>query len=161
MRPFRFRLERLKKVRSSQERAARTAFASAIDALGRAESALQESLGRRETAREELRHILAAGRSVSSFLTAQRVTDRFDSLVEEAQQDHAHAAAAADHARGKWVVLRSKDQGLSRLRSARESEHRREYERFLSRELDEIAMTRAAGNGNHVDNSSTQTKSSS
>ena len=33
MKPFRFRLERLKKVRSSQERAARNVFAGALDGL--------------------------------------------------------------------------------------------------------------------------------
>ena len=127
----------------------------------RAESALQESLGRRETAREELRHILAAGRSVSSFLTAQRVTDRFDTLVLTAQQDHTTATAVADQARDKWVALRSKAEGLTRLKSARKSEHHRETERLLARELDEVAMTRAAGSGNRVGNTPAPTKPSS
>ena len=160
MRPFRFRLERLKKVRFSQERAARNTFISALGEHTRAESALRKSLSRRDTAREELRQILAAGNSASSFLTAQRATDRFDTLVVAARQKHTHAGVAADQARAKWVVLRSKHEGLSRLRSARKSEHHRETERFLARELDEVAMTRAAGNGYHVDNSPTPTKSS-
>jgi flagellar export protein FliJ len=161
MKPFKFRLERLKKVRSAEERAARAAFAAALGALTRKEAALRDSLLRRDAAREELRHILAAGSSASSFLTAQRVTDRFDGFVEEAEQERVLAASAADHARAKWATLRAKDEGLSRLRAARESEHRRESERSHARELDEIAMTRAAGNGKPADRSSATTTPSS
>lgn len=161
MKPFRFRLERLKKVRSAEERAARAAFAAALGALTRKESALRDSLMRRDAAREELRHILAAGSSASSFLTAQRVTDRFDTFVEEAEQERLLAASTADQARAKWAALRAKDEGLSRLRAARESEHRRESERSLSRELDEIAITRAAGNGKPAGHPSATTTPSS
>ncbi len=161
MKPFKFRLERLKKVRSAEERAARAAFAAALGALTRKETALRDSLMRRDEAREELRHILAAGNSASSFLTAQRVTDRFDTLVEEAEQEQLLAAATADQARAKWATLRTKDEGLSRLRATRESEHRRESERSYAREIDEIAMTRAAGNGKPADYLSATTTTSS
>ena len=161
MKPFRFRLERLKKVRSSQERAARNVFAGALDGLARAESNLRESLSRRVAAREELRHLWAGSNQASSFLTAQRVTDRFDTLVLTAQQDHTTATAVADQARDKWVALRSKAEGLTRLKSARKSEHHRETERLLARELDEVAMTRAAGSGNRVGNTPAPTKPSS
>ena len=161
MKPFRFNLERLRKVRSAEERAAQALFSGALGALTRAEATLHNSITRREAAREELRHILASGSSVSSFLTAQRVTDRFDALVEAAEQDRLTAASAADQARAKWATTRAKDEGLSRLRAARKSEHRRESERSQARELDEIAMTRAAGNGNPAGQWSATTKHSS
>jgi len=151
MKPFKFRLERLQKVRSAEERAARAEFAAALGTLTNREVALREALTRRDGARDELRHILAAGSAASSFLTAQRVTDRFDILVEEAERERLLAANTADKARAKWAELRSKEEGLSRLRNARESEHRREHERSQARELDEIAMTRAAANGNPAD----------
>ena len=107
MKPFKFRLERLKKVRSAEERAARAAFAAALGALTSKEAALRDSLMRRDAARDELRHILAAGSSASSFLTAQRVTDRFDTFVEEAEQERLLSASAADKARVKWAALRA------------------------------------------------------
>ena len=161
MKPFKFRLERLKKVRSVEERSARAVFAAALGALTRKETALRDSLMRRDGAREELRHILAAGSSASSFLTAQRVTDRFDVFVEEAEQARLLAASTADRARAKWSALRAEDEGLSRLRTACESEHRRETERSHARELDEIAMTRAAGNGKPAGHLSATTTPSS
>ena len=148
MKPFKFRLERLKKVRSAEERSARAVFAGALGVLTRAETTVRESLARREEARDELRHILSVGDSASSFLTAQRVTDRFDVLVEAAEKERLLASSAAEEARAKWSALRAKDEGLSRLRASRKSEHRRESERSHARELDEIAITRAAGNGN-------------
>jgi len=161
MKPFKFRLERLKKVRSAEERAARAAFAAALGVLTHREATLRDSLTRRDEARDELRHILAAGNSASSFMTAQRVTDRFDTFVEEAEQARLLAANEADRARAQWAALRAKDEGLSRLRDARESEHRRESERSQARDLDEIAMTRAAGTGKPADCSSATTSPSS
>ena len=161
MRAFRFRLERLKKVRTTQERVARNSFAAALTNLNHTEASLGNATARRVSAREELRPILGSRRSASSILTAQRVTDRFDDLVAGAHLAHTQAATAADGARATWAALRAKSEGLTRLRTARESEHRREYERFLARELDEIAMTRAAGSGNYAGNSPTQIRSSS
>jgi len=161
VKPFRFRLDRLKRVRSSQERTARASFASALGALTHAESSLRDSLRKRDTARDELRHILSIGDSATTFITAQRVTDRFDTIVDAAEEDRSRAASKVDRARATWVALRAKHEGLSRLRASRESEHRREVERSLARELDEFAMTRAAGSGNHVGNNPTQTKPSS
>ena len=148
-------------MRSAEERAARALFAGALGTLTRAEAELHESISQREIAREELRHILAAGSSVTSFLTAQRVTDRFDTLVEAAEQERLTAASVVNEARAKWTATRAKDEGLSRLRAARKSEHRRESERSQARELDEIAMTRAAGTGNPAGQGSATTKHSS
>ena len=129
--------------------------------LTRTETVLRNSLIKRDAAREELRHILVAGNSASSFLTARRVTDRFDVIVDAAEEDCSRATSKADYARASWVALRAKDEGLSRLRDSRKSEYRRETERCLARELDEIAMTRAAGYGNHVGVNPTPTKPSS
>ena len=161
MRPFRFRLERLKRVRSTQERSARASFASALGALTRAEAVLRDSLLKRDAAREELSHILAAGNSAPTFITAQRVTDRFDGIVDAAEKDRSRAASKVDQARATWAQLRAKDEGLSRLRASREAAHRREVERSLARELDEVAMSRTAGRGNHVGDNPTQTHPSS
>ena len=58
MKPFKFRLERLQKVRSAEERAARAEFAAALGALTRREVALRDALSQRDAARDELRHIL-------------------------------------------------------------------------------------------------------
>lgn len=161
MKPFRFRLERLKKVRSSQERAARASFASTLGDLAIAERTLRESLERRDGAREELRHILGAGHTASAFLTAQRVTDRFEDLVHKARLEHRTAAAAVNKARAAWATIRSKDEGLGRLRAARKFQHRLETERWLARELDEVAMNRSARRGNPVGNTPTETGPSS
>jgi flagellar export protein FliJ len=161
MRPFQFRLERLKRVRSAQERAAKADFALAISALNAAEEARQHALERRDSARDELRHVMQEGKSAGTLMTAQRVTDRFDKAVELAQADVSTASVQAEEKRNAWIALRNEEEGLERLRATHQSEHRRETERQLSRELDEIAMSRSAAIGKHVSNMLTATDSTS
>lgn len=161
MSPFRFRLERLRRVRASEERAARAHFAATTADFNSAEDRVRVTSQARVAARAELRHILSNGGSAASFVTAQRVTDRYDALVVDAQCTATEAAAARDSARADWIATRAKHEGLTRLRSARKSEHRREYERFLARELDEVAIARAAGKSNLFHNPSTPTQQAS
>ena len=149
MRPFQFRLERLKRVRSAQERAARADFGVALSALKVAETAQRTALERRESARDELRHVMQSGKYTGALMTAQRVTDRFDRAVELTQSEVKNAAAQAEEKREAWIAVRSEEEGLERLRATHQSEHRRESERQLSRELDEIAMCRSAAIGQH------------
>ena len=152
MRPFQFRLERLKRVRSAQERAARADFGAAISALNAAETAQTAALERRESARDELRHVMQSGNAAGALMTAQRVTDRFDRAVELTQSEVKSAAAQVEEKREAWITLRSDEEGLERLRATHQTEHRRESERQLSRELDEIAMNRSAATGQHRGN---------
>lgn len=149
MRPFQFRLERLKRVRSAQERAARADFGVALSALKVAETAQRTALERRESARDELRHVMQSGKYTGALMTAQRVTDRFDRAVELTQSEVKNAATQAEEKREAWIAVRSEEEGLERLRATHQSEHRRESERQLSRELDEIAMCRSAATGQH------------
>ena len=157
MRPFQFRLERLKRVRSAQERAAKADFGVALSKLNAAETEQQRALERRDTAREELRHVMRAGNDVSAFMTAQKVTDRFEKTVDLARTAASEAALQVEEKRNEWLGMRSKEEGLERLHAAHQSEHRRETERQLSRELDEIAMTRAAAIGKPVSKMPTAT----
>ena len=161
MRPFQFRLERLKRVRSAQERAAKAEFGRALSTLNAAEAVQQNALERRDSAREELRHVMQAGKYAGTMMTAQRVTDRFDKAVELAMTDVSTASAEAAEKRNAWIALRSEEEGLERLRATHHSEPRRETERQLSRELDEIAMSRSAAIGKHVSNTPTATDSTS
>jgi flagellar export protein FliJ len=94
-------------------------------------------------------------------MTAQRVTDRFDRAVEIAQGAVSNAAATVEAKREAWITLRSEEEGLERLRETHQSEHRRETERQLSRELDEIAMSRSAATGHHHGNLPNATDSKS
>ena len=157
MRPFQFRLERLKRVRSAQERTAKSEFGLALSTLKAAETSRQEALERRNSARDELRHVMQAGKDTGALITAQRVTDRFDKTVELAQAGVSEAALQVEEKRNAWALLRSKEEGLARLKAAHQSEHRRETERQLSRELDEIAMSRAAAIGKPVSKMPTAT----
>jgi flagellar export protein FliJ len=159
MRPFQFRLERLKRVRSAQERAAKSEFGIALSALTAAEAAHQNALERRESARDELRHVMQAGKYAGTLMTAQRVTDRFDKTVELARATVLENSVQAEEKRKAWVALRSEEEGLDRLQAAHQSEHRRETERQLSRELDEIAMSRSAAIGKPVSKMPTATDS--
>jgi len=159
MRPFQFRLERLKRVRSAQERAAKAEFGLALSTLNAAEAAQQHALEQRDSAREELRHVMQAGKHAGAMMTAQRVTDRFDKTVELARADVSTASTQAEEKRNAWITLRSEEDGLERLRATHKSEHRRETERQLSRELDEIAMSRSAAIGKYVSNTPTTTDS--
>ena len=150
MKPFQFRLERLKRVRSAQERAAKADFGTALSELTAAESSHQRSLERRDSAREELRHVMEAGRNAGAYLAAQRVTDRFDSLVHTAKAIVSQAVTAVEGKRKEWIAVRSEEEGLERLRLSHQAEHRRETERELARELDEVAMSRTAASGKPV-----------
>jgi len=157
MRPFKFQLDRLKRFRSAQEQAARATFGAAMTALTEAEAAHRSALERRDAARAELRQILASGGSASAFLAAQSVTDRLAQFAQSCGEACTQRSAAVDQARTEWLSVRSKEEGLKRLHSSRQSEHRRETERLLARELDEVAMTRAAGSGKPVGTPSTAT----
>ncbi len=159
MKPFQFRLERLKRVRAAQERAARSDFGIALSGLNAAENAHQSALDRREAARDELRHVMQIGKYAGTLMTAQKVTDRFDRTVEVARAAVAENSARVEEKRKAWLALRSEEEGLERLRAAHQSEHRRETERQLSRELDEIAMTRSAAIGKPVSKMPTATDS--
>ena len=150
MKPFQFRLDRLKRVRTAQERGAKADFGVALSELRAAESAHQRSLERRDSAREELRHVMEAGRNVGAYLAAQRVTDRFETLVHTAKAIVSQAVTAVEGKRNEWIALRSEEEGLERLRASHQSVHRRETERELARELDEVAMSRAAATGKPV-----------
>ena len=161
MKPFQFRLERLKRVRSAQERAARADFGLALSTLNAAEAAQRSALERRESARDELRHVMQSGSYSGALMTAQRVTDRFDRAVEIAQGAVSSASATVEAKREAWITLRSEEEGLARLRETHQSEHRRETERQLSRELDEIAMSRSAATGHHHGNLPNATDSKS
>lgn len=161
MRPFQFRLERLKRVRSAQERAAKSEFGLALSTLTAAEADHQEALERRDSARDELRHVMQVGRDTGALMTAQRVTDRFDKTVELARARVSEAALHVEEKRIAWVALRSEEEGLERLKAAHQSEHRRETERQRSRELDEIAMNRSAATGKPVSKTLTATNSAS
>mgnify|MGYP006101910811 CR=1 FL=1 len=161
MRPFQFRLERLKRVRSAQERAAKSEFGLALSTLTAAEKGHQEALERRDSARDELRHVMQAGKDTGALMTAQRVTDRFDETVKLARVRVSEAALQVEEKQKAWVALRSEEEGLERLRAAHQSEHRRETERQLSRELDEIAMNRSAAIGKPVSKMPTATNSAS
>jgi len=152
MRPFQFRLERLKRVRSAQERAAKSEFGLALSTFNEAETLHQNALERRESARDELRHVMQAGKYAGTMITAQKVADRFDKTVELALARVSEASAQVEEKQKAWVALRSEEEGLERLRAAHQSEHRRETERQLSRELDEIAMSRSAAIGKPVGN---------
>jgi flagellar export protein FliJ len=159
MRPFQFRLERLKRVRSAQERAAKADFGLALSTLNVAETGQQRAMERRDAAREELRHVMRAGNYAGAFLTAQKVTDRFEQTVGLARAAVSKAVIEVEEKRNTWVALRSKEEGLERLHATHHSEHRRETERQLSRELDEIAMNRAAAIGKPVSKMPTATDS--
>jgi len=159
MKPFQFRLERLKRVRSAQERAAKADFGLALSTLNAAETGQQRAIERRDAAREELRHVMRAGNYAGAFLTAQKVTDRFEQTVELARAAVSEAVIEVEAKRNTWVALRSKEEGLERLHATHHSEHRRETERQLSRELDEIAINRAAANGKPVSKMPTATDS--
>lgn len=142
---FRFRLERLARVRAIEEQLARERWAQSERAAREREERAESARGELDLGYDSLRRELAAGRLAPAPLLGHLAL--LDGLVARraAALDRSRAArAVAETERASWLVERRKREGLERL-------ERRERETWRAAEsareaavLDEVASMRAA-----------------
>lgn len=145
MKGFQFRLERLRRVRRTQERLARGLLAAAQARAQEAAHQAQLAALACERGVEELRAAQAQSRlSPSEILRAQ---DALRRLASQASRERALATrrrAEVEATREAWLARRAEVEGLERWRERERLSHTREAERRAAGELDETAGRRAA-----------------
>ncbi len=144
MKGFKFKLDRLARVRKVQEEIARAAWRTAVleaqDAQGRCDDVREEiveaivDLRQLQTSASiDTRQVLMA-REALGFLEERR--DALLRIAEDAQR-------AAEALREPWQALRTELEGLTRLEDKERVKYRIKTERDDAKQLDEQAMDRA------------------
>lgn len=145
---FRFKLERLGRVRRIQEEQEREVWlaaeyarqdAEAAEARARADVASAESLLRARQADKAL--------GVGAVLQAQAALERVHGTLRRASERTRTASYQADRLRVPWEERRKEVRGLERLREQARVAWRSEELQREARELDEVAARRAPGRG--------------
>lgn len=145
MKPFRFALGRLIRVRAVQEELARSEW-SAADAQARAAEGLVEMLRAQACAADrELRvHQRRVRLSAAEVLSIHRSIELLHEGLRRTSRRARELRDRADELRGPWRALAAEREGLERLKQRALCEHRREAEREEGRDLDQRASDRAA-----------------
>lgn len=145
---FQFRLERLERVRQTQERIAKERWVAA-EANWR-EAAQREHLSRSafERGLGELRAAQARGAlSPPEVLRSQDALRRLAALSARDRALCARRRAEADAARAPWLGLHAEVEGLERLHQRERSTHVQAAEAASAHEADERALQRRAAAG--------------
>lgn len=145
MKRFQFRLERLQRVRHTQERIERERWAAA-------EAGAQEASRRADLAAAAFERGLDDVRSAqganalqpAEVVLAQDAVRRLAALTARERAIAARRRAEAEAARVPWLAKRAEVEGLERWRVRELASHRREAEEADARDMDEIAGVRAA-----------------
>jgi flagellar export protein FliJ len=142
---FRFRLERVQRVRVIEEEVARAALqaaeAQAREAAARVEGALADIEG----ARAELRALVGGGTvDPAAVLWRQSLIDGLRRRLEVARRHADQLERKAARERELWQHAAREREALERLAERRRADHLVAAERRANIELDEIAGVRAA-----------------
>lgn len=140
---FRFRLERLARLRALEERVARAAW-------GAAEQGAREA----EAAADEVRRTLAEGRAAlglelargplepRAVLAEQHVLVVLGRRLAQRRQDALTRRGQAERQAEAWRERRARSEALERLGARARAEHARTSERRAASEQDERALAR-------------------
>ncbi len=142
---FRFRLERLARVRAIEEQLARERWAGAERGAREREERAELARGEVEGAYELLRRDLGRGKLAPSELLGRQAL--LDGLVarRSGALDRARAArAVADTERAGWLAQRRRLEGLARLEERDRDAWRAAESARENAVLDEVASVRAA-----------------
>jgi flagellar motility protein MotE (MotC chaperone)/flagellar biosynthesis chaperone FliJ len=143
MKGFQFRLERLHRVRLSQERLERERWAQAEGQAQDAERRRHLATVALEQGFDQLR--CAQGRGSLSPAEVLRSQDALRRLAALAAREQARALrfrAEEEAARAPWLKRRAEVEGLERWRERELSSHRRDAARAAAQEMDETAVLR-------------------
>jgi len=145
MRRFRFRLERLLRLREVREDASRRALAGALAAHAQENARLAELRRATETGRQRLRE--ACGGGPAWLLSSLDGCTKSSLLRERAQGERERqAAGVVETRRAELGRRRCERRAVENLKRRRSADHRLEGTREEARLLDEIAV-RAASRG--------------
>ena len=145
MTAFRFRLERLLRVRTIEEELAREAWIEAREKARAAELDAEQRRAEADGALAELRRRQAEPAIAPSRILAEHL--HLQALRRAHSRAELHARALAAEAARLAIVWRERDaakRGLERLEEKARTAHRSEREVLEARTLDEVASMRAA-----------------
>ncbi len=139
-RRFRFRLERLRRVRAIEERVARASWSAAEREAAEAERALAEHRAAIEAARTADRREALDPRRV---LVEQEVADGLVRGLLPRKETALTLRGQAARLAAAWRERESDRRALEELETRARSRHRSELERRENREMDETALLRS------------------
>ncbi len=142
MKPFRFRLERILRVREVEERVARVQLAGADYEARSQESLADVQRSRLEAARADV--VSSPAATPAERMAWDLALDAGLAQALAARERARTARLQAEALRPNWTEKRSAAQGLERLRSRLAQEYALEERREESIDMDEIASRRFA-----------------
>lgn len=145
MKPFRFRLARLVRVREAEEEIARDLWQRAERRYRDAEERVERIIEEIAAAIDALRHAQGGARlSPRGVLAIQATIDRQHAALEDARRRTEQLRSLADEERKPWQALRMELGALERLEAKARATHRLEATREENKEMDQLASERAA-----------------
>jgi len=145
VKPFRFRLARLARVRAAEEELARDRWQRAEQRYRSAEERAEGILEEIAMAVDALRRAQGDARLAPRHVLAiQETIDRQRRALEEARHRAEQLRVLADEERKPWQALRMELGALERLEEKARATHRLEATREENKEMDQLASERAA-----------------
>lgn len=139
---FRFRLERVKRVRSIEERVARAAWSEAERAAREAEQALAAARAEVDLARAGVAGSAAGRLAGSSAETERRAVDALLLFLARRKERALTARGQASRLADAWRARERDRRGLAELEERQRADRRLEDERRAGRIMDEVALGR-------------------
>jgi flagellar export protein FliJ len=139
---FRFRLERLKRVRGIEERIARAALSSAERRARDAEEAVEAQRAIVDLGRADAAGAADGPLSTRSAELDRRAIDHLLRVLTARRESSLTARGQADRQGQAWRAKERERRGLEELESRLKARFRREAERAEAAALDEIALNR-------------------
>ncbi len=140
MAPFRFRLDRVLKLRHQEVDAARRVLGAALAVQEEAARALAAVTGQIEVRMAVAAAQEARGMTAAEFATSRRHITFLQRQAERAEQELAAAQAETARCRQVLVETRSREKVLDKLRERRLAQHGEETARVHQGFLDELAV---------------------
>ncbi len=147
MKRFRFPLQSVSTVRAWRERAAREAFATAVQQLAQADQALQQVRTRVVELENLLRHGQATTFRPQEHAAAVTAYQHELLNVRAAEEKRAAADSALTRARQDWQAARNQLRVINQLEQRARQAHGLAQEKDEQSALDEIATLRASRAG--------------
>jgi len=139
---FRFRLERVKRVRAIEERVARAAWSEAERAARAAEQALAESRAAVEEARAGVAGSGAGPLAPRSAETERRAVDALLRALARRKERALTARGQASRLADAWRARERDRRSLAELEERQRADQRIDDERRAARTMDEVALGR-------------------
>ncbi|HZG84399.1 flagellar export protein FliJ [Paenibacillus sp.] len=140
---FVYPFQKVLDVKTNEKKEAESRLAEAFGALREAESELREAAGEKERAQTRLAEEALGALAMAEVIASQRYIDYLDERIKAAERKMREAERRVaelrerltDKSMDEKIWLNAKDKALA--------EHRKEAERRLQHELDEMATARS------------------